>query len=45
MNLNELKEASALSNKQWDNGIKGLTKLGVAKVTKSEDNLTVEIID
>ena len=45
MNLNELKEASALSNKQWDNGIKGLTKLGVAKVTKSEDNLTVEIVE
>jgi len=45
MSLNELKEASALSNKQWDNGIKGLTKLGVAKVTKTEDNLTVEIVD
>ena len=45
MNLNDLKEAAALSNKQWDNGIKGLTKLGIAKVTKKEDNLTVEIID
>ena len=45
MNLNDLKDAAALSNKQWDIGIKGLTKLGVAKVTKTEDNLTVEIVE
>ena len=45
MNLNDLKDAAALSNKQWDVGIKGLTKLGVAKVTKTEDNLTVEIVE
>ena len=45
MNLNDLKDIAALSNKQWDIGIKGLTKLGVAKVTKTEDNLTVEIVE
>ena len=45
MNLDDLKVAAALSNKQWDIGIKGLTKLGVAKVTKTEDNLTVEIVE
>ena len=45
MNLNDLKDAAALSNKQWDIGIKGLTKLGVAKVTKTEDILSVEIVE
>ncbi len=39
MPLNELKEASGLSNKGWDKGIKGLTKLGVAKVFKEDDVL------
>lgn len=37
--LNELKEASGLSNKGWDKGIKGLTKLGVAKVFKEDEVL------
>jgi lysyl-tRNA synthetase, class II len=45
MNLNDLKDAAALSNKQWDIGIKGLTKLGITKVTKTDDNLTVEIVE
>ena len=44
MALGTLKEASGLSNKQWDKGIKGLTKHGVAKVTKVDDNLTVEVV-
>jgi len=44
MGLNQLKEASGLSNKQWDKGIKGLTKHGVAKVTKIGEDLVVEAI-
>lgn len=44
MDLNTLKEASGLSNKQWDKGIKGLTKHGVAKVTKTGDDLVVEVV-
>lgn len=42
MKLNELKEAAGLSNKQWDKGIKALGKLGVTKVTKTDDNLIVD---
>ncbi len=41
--LADLKSASGLSNKAWDKGIKGLSKHGVAKVTKTEDNLLVEL--
>ncbi len=37
------KTASGLSNKGWDKGIKGLTKLGVAKVTKDDAGLTVTL--
>jgi lysyl-tRNA synthetase class 2 len=44
MGLNQLKEASGLSNKQWDKGIKGLTKHGVAKVTKTGDDLIIEVV-
>jgi lysyl-tRNA synthetase class 2 len=44
MDLVALKEQSALSNKQWDKSIKGLTKVGVAKVTKTDAGLTVEAI-
>ena len=39
--LSDLKTASGLSNKGWDKGIKGLTKLGVAKVTKDDTGLIV----
>ncbi|WP_070138127.1 lysine--tRNA ligase [Crocinitomix algicola] len=42
MNLNDLKEATGLSNKQWDKGIKALGKLGVTKVTKTDDDLIVD---
>lgn len=45
MNLNALKEKSALSNKAWDTGIKGLTKSGLAKVTKTDDNLIVDLLE
>jgi lysyl-tRNA synthetase class 2 len=42
--LGELKTQSGLSNKQWDKSIKGLTKAGVAKVSKTDDGLTVEVV-
>jgi lysyl-tRNA synthetase class 2 len=41
MDLNDLKDASGLSNKQWDKGIKGLAKHELTKVTKSDDGLVV----
>jgi lysyl-tRNA synthetase class 2 len=44
IDLNELKEQSGLSNKKWDKAIKGLTKIKVAKVENTGDNLVVEII-
>ena len=44
MSLEELKEKSALSNKQWDKGIKSLAQLGLTKVTKTDDSLIVEMI-
>ena len=43
MNLDDLKTQSGLSNKAWDKGIKGLTKHGLTKVTKTEDALIVEL--
>ncbi len=42
--LGALKEQSGLSNKQWDKSIKGLTKAGVAKVSKTDDGLIVEVV-
>ncbi|MCO4813816.1 MAG: lysine--tRNA ligase [Flavobacteriales bacterium] len=42
--LNDLKTQSGLSNKQWDKGIKGLTKNNIAKVTKTDDNLVVDLV-
>ena len=45
IDLNELKSQTGLSNKQWDKSIKGLTKHGVAKVTKIDDVLTVDLVD
>ncbi|NAS31584.1 lysine--tRNA ligase [Flavobacteriaceae bacterium R38] len=44
MDLNDLKAQSGLSNKGWDKGIKGLSKHGLTKVTKTEDALIVEVI-
>ncbi|XLS28558.1 lysine--tRNA ligase [Flavobacteriaceae bacterium M23B6Z8] len=44
MLLSDLKSASGLSNKAWDKGIKGLTKLKAVKVYKEEDKLYCEII-
>ncbi len=45
MSLNELKNAAGLSNKGWDKGMKGLSKLGLTKVTKTEDSLIVEVAE
>lgn len=39
--LSDLKTQSGLSNKGWDKGIKGLTKQGLAKVFKTDDQLMV----
>ena len=44
VDLNALKTASGLSNKSWDKGIKGLTKKGVAKVTKDDKGLWVNLV-
>ncbi|MFK8059414.1 MAG: lysine--tRNA ligase [Polaribacter sp.] len=44
IDLNDLKTQSGLSNKKWDKTIKGLTKKEVAKVSKTEEGLFVEII-
>ena len=41
--LSELKSKSNLSNKAWDKGIKGLTKNNLAKVSKNDNGLFVEI--
>ncbi|TNE53801.1 MAG: lysine--tRNA ligase [Bacteroidetes bacterium] len=44
MDLNALKERSGLSNKQWDKSIKGLSKHGLTKVTKTDDALTIDVV-
>mgnify|MGYP001009776150 FL=1 len=44
MSLNDLKSQSGLSNKAWDKGIKGLTKHKLASVTKTDDDLIVEMV-
>jgi lysyl-tRNA synthetase, class II len=45
IDLNTLKTQSGLSNKKWDKTIKGLTKLGLAKVTKTDNALVVELVE
>jgi lysyl-tRNA synthetase class 2 len=44
IDLNELKIQSGLSNKKWDKTIKGLTKKELAKISKTDDGLFVEIL-
>ena len=44
INLIELKIQSGLSNKKWDKAIKGLTKKSIARVSKVDDSLIVEMI-
>lgn len=43
IDLNTLKNQSGLSNKKWDAAIKGLTKNKIAKVTKTDDGLFVNL--
>ncbi len=45
MSLSQLKDASELSNKAWDKGIKGLTKQNLAKVYKEGEALLVQLAD
>jgi len=42
--LNELKDQSGLSNKKWDVSIKSLTRNKLATVTKTGDDLVVEMV-
>ena len=44
MNLQDLKSKVGLSNKKWDKGLKGLTKLELIKVSKINNVLTVSCI-
>ena len=43
MLLSDLKLQSELSNKAWDKGMKGLSKQGLTKVTKTDEALIVEL--
>lgn len=43
--LAALKEKAGLSNKQWDKAMKGLSKHGLTKVTKTDDILMVELVE
>jgi lysyl-tRNA synthetase class 2 len=42
--LGALKTAAGLSNKGWDKGLKGLTKIGAATVSKTEEGLFVTLV-
>ena len=42
--LDDLKSQAGLSNKKWDVAIKGLTKKAVAKVSKTDEGLFVELV-
>ena len=44
IDLNTLKVQSGLSNKKWDKTIKSLTKNNVAKVSKTDEGLFVEVL-
>lgn len=44
IDLNDLKIQSGLSNKKWDKTIKGLTRKEVAKVSKTDEGLFVELL-
>jgi len=43
--LAELKEATGMSNKQWDKSVKGLTKHKLAQVYKEGDTLMISLVD
>ncbi|MDA8591445.1 lysine--tRNA ligase [Flavobacteriaceae bacterium] len=44
ISLTDLKTQAGLSNKGWDKGIKGLTKQGLAKIFKTDDELVVKFL-
>jgi lysyl-tRNA synthetase class 2 len=44
MSLSELKSQAGLSGKGWDKGIKSLGKMNLVKVTKTDDNLVVDLV-
>ena len=44
IDLVELKTQAGLSNKKWDVSIKGLTKNNLAKVSKTNEGLFVELV-
>lgn len=44
VDLNALKEESGLSNKKWDKAVKGLTGKKVAKVSKTDAGLFIEVV-
>ena len=43
IDLFDLKQKCELSNKAWDKTIKGLVKIGIVKVTKHDDSLTIQL--
>ena len=43
--LNALKEKVGLSNKQWDKAMKGLRNHGLINVNKTDEQLTVELVN
>ena len=45
MQLSNLKTQTELSNKRWDRAIKSLTKQGLVKVSKIDNELIVEFLD
>jgi lysyl-tRNA synthetase class 2 len=42
--LSELKEKAGLSNKKWDKAIKGLSAYDLAKVSKNDEGLFVNLM-
>ena len=44
IDLELLKEKTGLSKNAWDKGMKGLTKHGIAKVTKADEKISVHLV-
>jgi len=44
MLLSDLKASVGLSNKQWDKSLKGLAKLELTKVEKTEEGLFIQVL-
>lgn len=42
--LGDLKDQAGLSNKKWDKSVKGLTGKKLAKVSKTDDGLFIEVV-